>query len=191
MNEPRQKRHRTLTSGLRSRGESGAVALEFALILPILAMLLLGTVTAGMTYAHGIGLSNAVREGARFGATGSISPSPATPGTWNTAVISRIRATQFDSSAGATAVCVRLWKGTAAAGSVVTGSDNCDQGTFGTPALTIADTAFPAVPASGLTTDSCVVQVLAAQRYSITLGVLPSLGGTMKRAAVARYERAC
>jgi Flp pilus assembly protein TadG len=167
------------------------VAVEFALILPVLAMLLLGTVTAGMTYAHGVGLSNAVREGSRFGATTGISPSPATPALWNSAVIARVRATQFDSSANATAICARLWKGTAAAGAVVTGTSGCDQGTFGSPALTTADAAFPAVPATGLTADSCVVQVLAAQKYSITLGVFPSLGGTMKRGAVARYERTC
>jgi len=154
-------------------------------------MLLLGTVTAGITYSHGIGLSNAVREGARFGATTATSPSPLTPAAWNSAVIARVRATQFDSTAGATAICVRLWKGTAAAGTFVPGTSGCDQGTFGSPALTTSDTAFPAVPASGLTADSCVVQVLAAQKYSITLGVIPSLNGTMKRGAVARYERTC
>ena len=179
---------RTRHSG---RTDRGAVAVEFALILPVLAMLLLGTVTAGITYSHGIGLSNAVREGARFGATTGISPSPLTPASWNSTVIARVRATQFDSTAGATAICARLWKGTAAAGAVVTGTDGCDQGTFGSPALTTADAAFPAVPASGLTADSCVVQVLAAQKYSITLGVIPSLNGTMKRGAVARYERTC
>jgi Flp pilus assembly pilin Flp len=178
----------------RTRTEKGAVALEFALILPVLAILLLGTVSAGITYSHGIGLSNAVREGARFGATTGISPSPLTPASWNSTVVARVRATQFDSTAGATAICVRLWKGTAAGGAVVLNTDaggTCDQGTFGSPALAMSDPAFPAVPASGLTADSCVVQVLAAQKYSITLGILPSLTGTMKRGAVARYERTC
>jgi hypothetical protein len=175
----------------RTRTDKGAVALEFALILPVLAILLLGTVSAGITYSHGIGLSNAVREGARFGATTGTSPSPLTPASWNSTVVARVRATQFDSTAGATAICVRLWKGTAAAGAVVASTDGCDQGTFGSPALAMSDPAFPAVPASGLTADSCVVQVLAAQKYSITLGILPSLTGTMKRGAVARYERTC
>lgn len=183
----RLRRHINLA---RPRRETGAAALEFALVLPILAMLLLGTITAGITYSHGIGLSNAVREGARFGATTGTSPSPLTPANWNSTVVARVRTTQFDSAASATAICVRLWKGTAAAGAVVTGSDACDQGTFGSPALAISDPAFPALP-GGLTPDSCVVQVLAAQKYSITLGVIPSLGGTMKRGAVARYERTC
>lgn len=168
------------------RRERGSVAVEFALIVPILTMLLLGITTAGITYSHGIAVANAVREGARFGATGDAT----VPGTWAGDLITRVRAMEFDDT-GNTAVCVQLWKGTAAAGSAVPNSTMCDQGTYDAPALSTADASFPAVPSSGLTSAACVVRVLAARKYVITLGVFPSLSGTLKRGSVARYERTC
>jgi Flp pilus assembly protein TadG len=172
----------------RPRHARGAAAVEFALVVPILVMLLLGIVTAGLTYSQGISLSNAVREGARFGATAD----PGTPANWtnwSSDVVARVRTTQIDDSSSTTAICVRLWKGTAAGGAAVLNSTRCDQGAYPSPALAVSDTAFPPVP-SGVTASTCVVQILAARKYSIVLGVLPSLSGTMNRAAVERYERA-
>jgi Flp pilus assembly protein TadG len=49
--------------------ERGAVAVEFALIVPLLCMLLVGTVTVALAYSQKVALSNAVREGARLGAS--------------------------------------------------------------------------------------------------------------------------
>jgi Flp pilus assembly protein TadG len=43
--------------------------IEFALILPLLMALLLGTVTAGIAYNRDISLNNGARESARYGAT--------------------------------------------------------------------------------------------------------------------------
>ena len=57
------------TRALGHADERGAVAVEFALVLPLLVMLLLGIATTGLSYTHAIGVTNAVREGARFGAT--------------------------------------------------------------------------------------------------------------------------
>jgi Flp pilus assembly pilin Flp len=54
---------------IRSRTERGAVAVEFGLIAPIVIMLLLGTVTVALAYSQHVALSNAVREGARLGAS--------------------------------------------------------------------------------------------------------------------------
>ena len=54
-------------------------------------MMLLGTITGGLAYTRSIGLTNAVREGARFGATGDIASA-----TWSPDVIDRVRETQFD-----------------------------------------------------------------------------------------------
>ena len=51
----------------RVRDESGAVAVEFALILPILVMLLLGVTTTGLVYSDHLAITNAAREGGRFG----------------------------------------------------------------------------------------------------------------------------
>jgi hypothetical protein len=49
--------------------ESGANAVEFALVLPILLILLFGTITGGMLYNQQLALTQAAREGARFAAT--------------------------------------------------------------------------------------------------------------------------
>jgi Flp pilus assembly protein TadG len=49
--------------------ERGATALELAIALPILVMLLLGTVTTGLAFFNHISLNGATREASRFGAT--------------------------------------------------------------------------------------------------------------------------
>ncbi|MET0887750.1 MAG: TadE family protein [Mycetocola sp.] len=50
---------------LRSRDDRGAAAVEFALILPVLLILVLGIVEFGRAYNVQISLSQAAREGAR------------------------------------------------------------------------------------------------------------------------------
>ena len=47
-------------------GERGAAAVEFALILPILLLLVLGLVEFGRVFNGQVSLSNAAREGARY-----------------------------------------------------------------------------------------------------------------------------
>jgi Flp pilus assembly pilin Flp len=59
----------TIRRKCRQRDERGAALVEFALLLPVLAALLLGTVTGGMAYNRKISMTNAIREGSRFGAT--------------------------------------------------------------------------------------------------------------------------
>ena len=51
------------SAGIRS--ERGAVAVEFALLLPVLMIILLGIIEFGMAFSAQITLSNAAREGAR------------------------------------------------------------------------------------------------------------------------------
>lgn len=53
----------------RGTGERGAALIEFALLLPLLLMLLLGIVSVGIAYNHQITLTHAARESARFAAT--------------------------------------------------------------------------------------------------------------------------
>ena len=53
----------------RVRDSRGAVAVEFGLVAPLVIMLLLGTVTVALAYSQHVALSNAVREGARLGAS--------------------------------------------------------------------------------------------------------------------------
>lgn len=161
--------------------QRGAVAVEFALVLPLLVTLLIGAITVAVAYSQSLGLTNAVREGARFGAS-----SDAVSSSWASDVISRVRATQFDDTASTpeTSVCVQLYKqGTGAVRSA------CDQA--GGPALAIASaSSAPQVPA-GLPADTCVVRVVAARAFTITIVFAPIPAGTAVRGSVARYEREC
>lgn len=52
----------------RGRGETGAVAVEFALILPVLLLLLVGTIQFGIVYSQYQVMEGAAREGARCAA---------------------------------------------------------------------------------------------------------------------------
>lgn len=49
--------------------DRGAALVEMALVLPLLLMLLLGIVSAGIAYNHQLSLTHAAREGGRFAAT--------------------------------------------------------------------------------------------------------------------------
>jgi Flp pilus assembly protein TadG len=53
----------------QNQSERGAVFLEFALVLPLLMSLVLGIYTGGEAYTNKIGVVEAVREGARYGAS--------------------------------------------------------------------------------------------------------------------------
>ena len=53
----------------RLKREDGANAVEFALVLPILIVLLFGILYGGIAYNRQLALTQAAREGARFGAT--------------------------------------------------------------------------------------------------------------------------
>lgn len=55
----------------RSRTERGAALVEFALVLPLLLVLVFGIVDFGRAFQSSITLTNATREGARLGATGA------------------------------------------------------------------------------------------------------------------------
>ena len=56
-------------AGRRAHGDSGASLVEFALILPIFFTLLLGMFTGGLAYTRKLSVTDATREGARYGAT--------------------------------------------------------------------------------------------------------------------------
>lgn len=49
--------------------ERGAALVEFALLMPLLVMLILGIVSVGIAYNHQLSLTHAARETARFAAT--------------------------------------------------------------------------------------------------------------------------
>jgi Flp pilus assembly protein TadG len=53
------------------RGERGATAVEFAVILPILLVLVFGIIAFGFGFARWVALTNGAREGARYMAINS------------------------------------------------------------------------------------------------------------------------
>ncbi|MDQ1402184.1 MAG: TadE-like protein [Actinomycetota bacterium] len=56
------------------QNEDGASLVEFALILPLFVMLLLGMFTGGLAYNTKLSLTSATREASRYGATLAVSP---------------------------------------------------------------------------------------------------------------------
>ena len=63
------EQHQTKRNGRRARGDGGAALVEFALIVPLVFALLFGVFTGGISLSRKNSMTNAVREGARFGAT--------------------------------------------------------------------------------------------------------------------------
>ena len=55
---------------LKTKNEKGATAVEFALILPILVMIVFGIFQFGIAFNNWIALTHAAREGARLAAVG-------------------------------------------------------------------------------------------------------------------------
>jgi Flp pilus assembly protein TadG len=73
---------RILTSASRRRSERGAAAVEFAILLPVLILLLFGIIEFSIAYNHAQGLHAAAREGARVASL---------PQTTQAAVIDRVK----------------------------------------------------------------------------------------------------
>lgn len=162
----------------RRLGERGAVALEFALILPVLVMLLLGVTTAGLAYSDHLAVTNAVREGARLGSAIDYATSPTTPDIWASTVQNRVQQAYYNAGSALTTsqVCVKL-------------VDSANVALAPTSALPPGCTGEPALP-SNVVTGSCVVKVWVAKPGSIRLGVFPDLGFTIRARSVSYYGRA-
>jgi Flp pilus assembly protein TadG len=158
----------------RSRSEAGASAVEFALVVPLLVMLLLGVTTAGLGLNDALGTTDAVREGARYGATTATSPVPAGYASWSAAVQAKTVALSAGSVPNTDQVCVKLQKGT----STVLQQSTC-----------AFSSNEPATPTSVTATD-CIVKVWARIPVTINIGVA-SWDIYVIRKSVARYERTC
>ena len=157
--------------GAAARNERGAAALEFALVVPFLLMLLLGTVTSALVYSNHLSATNAVREAARYGAS-----SDATVGaTWATSVQTRVQQVYFGVNGAPPTdaqICVDL---VSAAGAVLAsdGGTNCGS--------------QPSLP-SGMATGSCAVRVWMSHPERIQLAVT-DLNLTIEADSVAYYGR--
>ena len=162
------------SSSRRRHSEAGASAVEFALVVPLLVMLLLGVTTAGMGMNNALGTTDAVREGSRYGATTATSPAPTGYANWSAAVQAKTVGLSAGSLTSTNQVCVKLQKGT----STVLQQSTC---TF--------SSSEPATPTSVTSTD-CVVKVWARIPVTVNIGVA-SWDIYVIRASVARYERTC
>jgi len=158
----------------RVRDDRGTVALEFALVLPILLMLLLGVTTTGLVYSDKLSIANAAREGARFGAAVDVTAGATA---WADSVQSRVRQAYYNSASSLTTaqVCVVLENST---GTVL--ATPTSQGSCGTT---------PTSP-TGMTTGTCVVKVWVQKPATINLGVATLPSFTISARSVAYYGRA-
>jgi Flp pilus assembly protein TadG len=114
-------------AGRGADGDRGAVLVEFAIVLPLLAMLLLGMVTGGLALHQHQQISHAAREGARYGAR--VPPDQTfASGSWASNVRDIIVARAGgDLSGPGTSVCVSLVRGSAG-GSIPLTSVHSTQG---------------------------------------------------------------
>src|SRR3954465_15810944 len=133
------------SSRRRRRSEEGASAVEFALVVPLLVMLLLGVTTAGMGVNNALGTTDAVRARPRYGATTATSPAPSGYASWSAAVQAKTLGLSAGSVTNVNQVCRTLQKGP----STVLQQSSCS---FSGSA--------PATPTSVTSTD-CVVKVWA------------------------------
>ena len=150
-------------------GDRGSAAVEFALVAPVMLMLLFGMVTGGLSYSDHLSIANAVREGARFGAAIDY-----TNPSWATSVRTRVQQVYFNDADTLTdeQVCVALVTGTGATlASVGTG---CGVGP-----------AHPTEMASG----SCAVKIWVRKPQSIVLVVAPPLEFDIGAQSVSYYGR--
>lgn len=157
--------------------DRGASMVEFALILPVLAMLLLGIVTGGLALGTKNSMTNAVREATRFGAT---LPEGTSWNDWAVAVRDRAVELAGDDLSDAQ-VCAQVlrWDSSTSTASVLgswPASGGCSLG------------GEPAVPAN-TPHDTCVVKVWAERTATLdTLVFRRDL--TLRAPAVGQYERA-
>jgi Flp pilus assembly pilin Flp len=163
---------------IRRRDDRGASAVEFALVLPFLVLLLFGMITTGLAYSDHLSVTNAVREGARYGAAVDYSPNPSD---WADSVRQRVEQVYFNAgdSIDDNQICVKLVKQGVSGAALVTGTDHGNQSECGSA---------PSAP-DDMATDSCAVMVWVSKPQKIQLIVAPDLTFNIGAKSVAYYGR--
>ena len=152
------------------RNERGAALVEFALLLPLVMAILLGTVTGGYAYFQKISLVDAAREGARYGA--SMKHDGTSAGIASLEASVKLRVVQLSSGQlQATDVCVKLV--------TPTSTGNTDCGVSDPPGA--ASDPTPLSPAS-------LVKVSATKVATVETIFFTS-HPTLTAKVAARYER--
>jgi Flp pilus assembly protein TadG len=129
---------------LRERGhERGAVIVEFAIVFPVLAMLLFGMFSGGMVMNRRATITQASREGARYGATVAFDqciPTTLCAGrTWAQQVRS-VAVSRASGTVTASNVCVALVSGSGTAPTAISSAHTTKGGTLPCYADQSADT---------------------------------------------------
>jgi hypothetical protein len=172
---------RTAHAVARRRTDRGAVAVEFALVLPVLVMLLLGTVTTGLVYSDHLSIANAAREGGRFGSAvnfcGASTCTVADTTQWADSVQARVRQAYYNSGStlSASQVCVLLVN---------------SSGTLATPTLqgSACSANVPANPTT-IPSGSCLVKVWVKKPARIDLAVVSIPSFNIAATSVSFYGR--
>lgn len=153
--------------------DRGSVAVEFAIVLPLLVALLFGIITGGLAYNRALGVSDGVREGARFGATTLSSAS------WGSTVQQQTIDLTYLNTNGivvtTSMVCAQLIK----APSTVVQASSCS--VPGSP---------PSNP-SGVLAGTCLVKVWAQIPVTLTFVLVPTQTIQVRKQSVSLYERPC
>ncbi len=173
-----------------TRGDSGATLVEFAIILPVFAMLLLGMFSAGIALNDKQELTHAIREGARYGAT-----IPASEFSGNT-FATVIRDEVIDRSGGllsAGEICVSVVRGTpdAAAQESANGLSSGSVKTLEVVSSTNGSACDPSETYPLPTEDGDTgqrIQVRAQRPTKIELGVFGAYTITIDESATAKSE---
>jgi len=154
------------------RDEPGVAAVEFALVMPVLVMLLFGIITTGLAYNDHISISNAAREGARLGSALDYSTNPSS---WASSIQSRVQQVYFNtaSSLPTSDICVAL---VASDGTVLAGTSG-----YASACGTVPSS--PSTMASG----SCVVKVWVTKPAHISLIVTPDMNFNIGAQSVSYY----
>lgn len=80
----------TEAGGNRRRGDRGQSLVEFALVLPVLLIIVFGIIDFAMGMRSYVALANATREGARFAAVGAVFGTQADCGVTSATVVGRV-----------------------------------------------------------------------------------------------------
>jgi Flp pilus assembly protein TadG len=154
---------------------------EFALILPLLVVLILGMFTGGIAYNQKQQVTFAAREGARYGATVPAAQAFSNADTW----AENVQAIVVDRSDGDledAQVCVALVQGSPATVVATSAHPTSWYATGGAPCD--PDETYPVTAFD----EGRRVQVRVAKPARIQLGVLPDITFTMTTQATAKSE---
>jgi Flp pilus assembly protein TadG len=159
-------------------GERGAALVEFALILPVFMMLVLGMFSGGSAYNHQSSLANSAREAARYGATvaeAQCTPSSNCSGQTWAQLVQSVAVERSNGDLTTAGVCVALVSGP---GNAPVATDSAHTTAGGTSACYVDNSADTAKR----------VQVTVSRPDTLEALVL-TMNLTLHAEATAKYEQ--